>query len=166
VSDGGHLQLDVVAQIFASHGLPFTRQRQAVWEYFSTVGRASTAAEATEALRERGVAQATVYRTVALLTELGLLVRLHIGEGEACYTAMRVGHSHPLVCRLCRRVVDFDGDGDLAFLEKTLREATGFAIYGHHLEVYGVCPDCSRREAGRAPGEDGAGRVPGEGAGG
>jgi len=153
VSDGGHLQLDVVAQIFASHGLPFTRQRQAVWEYFSTVGRASTAAEATEALRERGVAQATVYRTVALLTELGLLVRLHIGEGEACYTAMRVGHSHPLVCRLCRRVVDFDGDGDLAFLEKTLREATGFAIYGHHLEVYGVCPDCSRREAGRAPGE-------------
>ena len=131
-----------VGDVFGRHGIPFTRQRRAVWEFFSGGGRAATIAEAAEALRPEGIGQATVYRTVNLLTELGLLVRVHTREGEASYTAMRVGHSHPLICRVCRRVVDFDGDGDLAYLERQLEAATGFSIYGHHLEVYGVCPEC------------------------
>ena len=142
-----------VADVFGGLGIPFTRQRRAVWEFYAGDSHAATIAEAAEALRPQGIGQATVYRAVGLLTELGLLVRVQTREGEASFTAIRVGHSHPLACRVCRKVVDFDGDGDLAYLEKQLEAATGFTIYGHHLEVYGICPQCaaSAGEGGQGP---------------
>jgi Fur family peroxide stress response transcriptional regulator len=131
---------------FARLGIPLTQQRRVVWEYFSTCGSAATIAEAAAALSAEGVGQATVYRTVALLNEMGLLVQVETTLPDACYTAIGVGHTHPLVCRECRRVVDFDGHGDLSLLDRHLQMTTGFTIYGHHLEVYGVCPECAANE--------------------
>ena len=148
MEDSEQTQSALVADVFGGLGIPFTRQRRAVWEYFATCGRAATVAEAAEALKTQGIGQATVYRAVGLLSELGLLVRVHTRDGEACYTASRVGHSHPLVCRVCRKVVDFDGDGDLTYLEKQLEAATGFKVYGHHLEIYGLCPACAAAVGG------------------
>jgi Fe2+ or Zn2+ uptake regulation protein len=136
----------LVESAFERLGVPLTKQRRRVWEYFATCGCASTIAEAAEGVSSEGVGQATVYRTVALLTEMGLLVRVQTSHPEACYTAIGVGHTHPLVCRQCRRVVQFDGEGDLALLERHLEMTTGFSVYGHHLEVYGVCPECASRD--------------------
>jgi Fe2+ or Zn2+ uptake regulation protein len=128
--------------VFRAKGIPMTRQRRQVWEFFALGSRAATISEATEGLREAGIGQATVYRTVTLLTDLGLLVRVQDRRGDIGFTAPPIGHSHPLVCGLCRRVVRFDGEGDLTTLEAKLAAETGFAIYGHHLEVYGVCAEC------------------------
>jgi Fe2+ or Zn2+ uptake regulation protein len=136
-----------VEEAFQRLGIPLTRQRRVVWDYFATCGRAATIVEAAEAVSSQGVGQATVYRAVALLNDMGLLVRVETTVAEACYTAIGVGHTHPLVCRRCRRVVDFDGNGDLSLLERHLEMTTGFTIYGHHLEVYGVCPECAKRSA-------------------
>jgi Fe2+ or Zn2+ uptake regulation protein len=143
VGDTAHVE-----QAFERLGVPFTRQRRAVWEYFATCGRAATIAEAAAAVGPLGVGQATVYRTVTLLNEMGLLVRVQTAEPDACYTAIGIGHTHPLVCRKCRRVVDFDGAGDLSLLERHLSVTTGFSVYGHHLEVYGVCPECAKKADG------------------
>jgi len=139
----------LVEKAFARLGVPLTRQRRRVWEYYSTCGCAATIAEAAAAVGGDDVGQATVYRAVNLLSEMGLLVRVHTGHPDACYTAIGVGHTHPLVCRRCRKVVDFDGEGDLALLERHLGLITGFVIYGHHLEVYGICPQCA--EEGELP---------------
>lgn len=138
--------------LLSERGIPYTRQRHAIWEFFSESCRAATIGEAAEALRRQGVGQATVYRAVTLYTELGLLVRVQSRSGEVCYTATRIGHSHPLVCGVCRKVVDFDGDGDLAGLEKQLESSTGFRVYGHHLEVYGICSECSEPAGGGGEG--------------
>jgi Fe2+ or Zn2+ uptake regulation protein len=134
-------------EAFARLGIPLTAQRRSVWEYFSTCGRAATIAEAAEALGPGGTGQATVYRAVALLSDMGLLVRVRTNKPEACYTAISVGHTHPLVCGMCRKIVEFDGEGDLCILERHLETTTGYSIYGHHLEVYGICPDCAGRAA-------------------
>ncbi len=128
--------------VFHDKGIPFTRQRRLIWQYFAAADRAATIAEAADALRGDGVGQATVYRTVTLLSDLGLLARVQSRQGEICYTAPPIGHSHPLICGVCRRVIRFDGDGDLGELEQRLAADTGFTIYGHHLEVYGICAEC------------------------
>ncbi len=134
--------------VFRDRAIPMTRQRRLIWEFFAFGDRAATIAEATDGLRDAGIGQATVYRTVTLLTDLGLLVRVQDMRGEIGFTAPPIGHSHPLVCGRCRRVVRFDGDGDLSALEARLAAETGFAIYGHHLEVYGTCAACRGQEAG------------------
>jgi Fe2+ or Zn2+ uptake regulation protein len=131
-----------IEAVFRQKGIPFTRQRRQIWDFFAGADRAATITEAADALRSEGVGQATVYRTVQLLGDLGLLARVQDGRGEICFIAPPIGHSHPLICGVCRRVVRFDGDGDVAELEAKLAESTGFAIYGHHLEVYGICPSC------------------------
>jgi Fur family transcriptional regulator, ferric uptake regulator len=133
--------------VFRAKGIPMTRQRRQVWEFFALGSRAATIAEASEGLREAGIGQATVYRTVTLLSDLGLLVRVQDRQGDIGFTAPPIGHSHPLVCGLCRRVVRFDGEGDLTALENNLAAQTGFTIYGHHLEVYGVCAECRGAQA-------------------
>jgi Fe2+ or Zn2+ uptake regulation protein len=131
-----------IEAVFRAKGIPMTRQRRLIWELFATGDRAATITEASDGLRDAGIGQATVYRTVQLLTDLGLLVRVQDRRGDIGYTAPPIGHSHPLVCGECRRVVRFDGEGDLTALESKLAGATGFVIYGHHLEVYGICPAC------------------------
>ena len=80
--------------MFAAHGIPLTRQRRTIWEYFATAGRASTIPEAAEALRAQGIGQATVYRAVGLFTELGLLLSVHVGVGQSLlYGATRRSHA-------------------------------------------------------------------------
>jgi Fe2+ or Zn2+ uptake regulation protein len=135
-----------------------TRQRRQVWEYFAFGSWAATISEATDGLHAAGIGQATVYRTVTLLTDLGLLVRVQDRRGDIGFTAPPIGHNHPLVCGVCRRVVRFDGAGDLTALEAKLAAETGFAIYGHHLEVYGVCAACQAADAaGQGTAQDTAG---------
>jgi Fe2+ or Zn2+ uptake regulation protein len=136
-----------IEAVFREKAIPFTRQRRLIWGYFAGADRAATITEAADALRSDGVGQATVYRTVTLLSDLGLLVRVQDRRGEICYTAPPIGHSHPLICGVCRKLVRFEGDGDVKELEARLAAETGFSIYGHHLEVYGICAKC--REAGR-----------------
>ncbi len=137
-----------IEAVFRQKGIPFTRQRRQIWDFFAGADRAATITEAADALRSDGVGQATVYRTVQLLSDLGLLARVQDGRGEICYIAPPIGHSHPLICGVCRTVVRFDGDGDVAELEARLAAATGFSIYGHHLEVYGICPSCHTAKEG------------------
>jgi len=134
-----------IEAVFRGKGIPFTRQRRLIWEHVAGAERAATIAEVAEAMRDHGIGQATVYRTVALLGDLGLLQRVQDRAGDICYIAPPIGHSHPLVCGVCRRVVRFDGDGDIAGLEQRLARETGFSVYGHHLEVYGICGECRKR---------------------
>ena len=139
-----HPHQSSIDEVFAARGIPLTRQRRAIWKYFTTAGPASTVSEASEALQAQGIGQATVYRAVTLLAELGLLLRVGVGGDAPCYAAPPVGHTHPLICGVCRKIVAFDGEGDLHYLEKQLETTTGFAVYGHILEVYGICPECGK----------------------
>ncbi|MCL5735222.1 MAG: transcriptional repressor [Actinobacteria bacterium] len=138
---------DDLTSVLVTKGIPCTRQRRLVWEYYLNVGKAATVAEAAADLQPAGVSQATVYRTIAIFAELGLLHRVQVRTGEACYTAALPGHRHPLVCCECRRVIEFAGDDDLSELQRRLELETGFMIYGHHLEVYGLCAQCVEKRS-------------------
>jgi Fur family transcriptional regulator, peroxide stress response regulator len=84
---------------------------------------------------------ATVYKTVALLKELGEAAEISFGDGSNRYD-VRMPEPHPhLVCMHCRRIMDADLK-PLSHLAESLAKSTGFQILSHRVDFYGVCPDC------------------------
>lgn len=82
----------------------------------------------------------TVYRTLELLTELGLVRRVH--SEHRCHGYASAGaRRHYLICEKCHRVVEFPCEG-LDDLIESVRQQTGYIITEHLLELSGLCPAC------------------------
>jgi Fur family ferric uptake transcriptional regulator len=82
----------------------------------------------------------TVYRTLELLTKLGLVRRVH--SEQRCHSyAIAGADRHYLVCKGCHRVTEFPCEG-LDGLIEGVRRQTGYTITKHLLELSGLCPDC------------------------
>jgi Fur family ferric uptake transcriptional regulator len=87
------------------------------------------------------VGLATVYRTLALLSEQDVVDALMHQPGEVCYRLCSEGHHHHLVCAECHRVVEL-GDCNLdAWLDRLAGEH-GFTVSAHTVEVTGTCANC------------------------
>ena len=84
----------------------------------------------------------SVYRTLDLLTELGLVRRVHGHDECQGYVLASPGHHHHVVCRQCEAAVEFTGMEDLSALVDRIQEQTGFTIDEHLLQFYGLCPAC------------------------
>ena len=105
----------------------------------------ATAQGIFESMRSRGesIGLATVYRTLALLSERGVVDALMHRPGEICYRLCGGGHHHHLTCSECHSVVEL-GECDLeAWLER-LGGAHGFTVTSHAVEVTGICAACAK----------------------
>jgi Fur family ferric uptake transcriptional regulator len=94
-------------------------------------------------LRERdsGAGLATVYRTLALLSEKGVVdVLSHHGDGQ-CYRLCGDEHHHHLLCERCHRVVEVQECG-LDDWVAAAAKRHGFVATGHRGEIVGLCADC------------------------
>ncbi len=87
----------------------------------------------------------TVYRTLDLLAELGLVRRVHSEQRCRSYANASAGR-HYLICQECHRVIEFPCDG-LDGLIRSVRQQTGYTITEHLLELRGLCPDCQAKES-------------------
>ncbi|MHB9146826.1 MAG: Fur family transcriptional regulator [Symbiobacteriia bacterium] len=89
------------------------------------------------------VGLATVYRTLDLLAELGILQKVNFGDGRSRYefTEARTRHHHHLVCVQCGRVVEFT-DALARSLDSIVDEQLGFRILDQELTIYGYCSEC------------------------
>jgi len=86
---------------------------------------------------------ATVYRSMHLLEEMGMVQRFDFGDGSTRFelVAHHHEHHHHLVCRNCARVVEISDCIPKDLEEKIAREA-GFTGISHRLEFFGLCPKC------------------------
>ena len=83
----------------------------------------------------------TVYRTLELLDELGLIRHAHLSDRAPTYHSA-LGHEHAhLVCRACRRVISIDR-GDMEQALGPLAATHGFSPDYGHLTVFGTCREC------------------------
>ena len=87
--------------------------------------------------------RATVYRTLDLLTKLGVLRPLYLHGGRPAFTRVESGHHH-LVCSRCETIVELP-HASLAAAVQRLAKESGFEVSSELLEVYGVCRDCRGR---------------------
>ena len=121
-----------------------TPQRQAVLDALEEIDDFRSAQEVRELLSSRGsaVGLATVYRTLALYADHGLVDVLRHEDGEAIYRRCSDTHHHHLVCRSCGRTVEVEGPAVERWARAIATEHS-FSEGSHTLEIFGTCPDCS-----------------------
>src|SRR5215467_10813528 len=123
-------------------GYRVTPQRQLVLEAVTKLEHA-TPEEIFADIRQtaRGVNVSTVYRTLELLEQIGLVTHTHLGHGAPRYhLAAEAQHVH-LVCRNCEKVIEIE-PAAVAPLVSALAEDYGFQTDVGHLTVFGRCASC------------------------
>lgn len=118
-----------------------TSSRRAVIAAMELLGEHFSAEEVAQGAR--GVGRATVYRTLRLLQEEGLLCRVLLEDGERHYRLTERGHHHHLTCTGCGAVQDFS-DYDVPGIS-ALANRAGFSVQGHWIEIYGRCASCAQQ---------------------
>jgi Fur family transcriptional regulator, ferric uptake regulator len=146
----GAALLERFRQHLREHHQPITRQRDLVARVvFQSQDHLSVEGIRRE-LRQQGarVGLATVYRTLDLLVESGLVRAHEFGEGFKRYepTTAQAHHEH-LICERCGRVLEFAHER-LERMLPVLADEHGFQHRRHRIEIYGVCRSCRRQELG------------------
>ena len=121
-----------------------TSSRRAVMEVLKTTSEPLSPLEIQERARviHSPLGLVTVYRTLDLLTELGLVRRVHRNNGCHGYLPATAGHYHALICRDCGRSVEFPGENDLQALIAEVEAQTGYRVEEHLLQLSGLCSGC------------------------
>jgi Fur family peroxide stress response transcriptional regulator len=89
------------------------------------------------------VSLATVYKTLRILTEQGLIQELDLPENQARFDSYVETHIN-LVCLQCGRIQDFDDNGAREMVERVTAKAE-FMRTGQRIDIYGVCKTCRSR---------------------
>lgn len=137
-------------QALIDRGYSSTRPRRAVAEVLAAAAEPldpATILQRGQALYPR-LGLTTVYRTLNLLIAAGLVHKTHLDDGCHTYALAEHAHRHHLICLSCARTVEFEGC-DLGPMFQSLSRVTGYAIEGHRLELYGLCPACQHTPARR-----------------
>jgi Fur family ferric uptake transcriptional regulator len=134
-----------LAELLRARGLRLTAQRQLVLRAVHDLGHA-TPEQVHCAVREMaaGVNITTVYRTLELLEELGLVTHTHLSHGSPTYHAANGRQHAHLVCRSCGAVDEID-PGLLGPLAGTLERERGFRVDIGHVALFGLCSACGER---------------------
>ncbi|MCB2015347.1 MAG: transcriptional repressor [Sphingobium sp.] len=133
--------IDIEA-LCAEKGLRITEQRKVIAQVLSDAEDHPD----VESVHERasaidsGISIATVYRTVRLFEEAGILERHDFGDGRARYEAAPEAHHDHLIDVETGKVIEFV-DPELELLQKQIAEKLGFRLVDHRMELYGVSLD-------------------------
>lgn len=139
---------DELRETVHEHGGRMTRQRRVILDTLADVHTHPTAAELYDMVREQlpDISQATVYRNLRQLQELGYVRELSYGTDASHYDARVEPHYH-VRCRRCGRVDDVHLDVEpTPSVEDARRAADRWRIDGCRVEFVGLCPDCSEAE--------------------
>ncbi len=131
---------------FSARSGRLTRQRAAILEVLAEHSHQHlTADEIHGKVRdlEPSVGLATVYRTLDLLVEMGLVSKISFGEDAYRYelASTREHQHHHLVCLRCNRVEEVRADL-LHRLEEMVEKTYGFSVTDHRLQFFGICRHC------------------------
>ena len=137
---------------FRNTGFRLTLPRQAILNVFAENPKHLSAEEIFLLVHKNypGIGFATVYRTLDLLTQMGLIFKLDFGEGRSRYELASEAikeHHHHLICTRCSRIIDYSDfmEEEIEFikrLEAELSKKHKFKINSHQIHFYGLCERC------------------------
>jgi Fur family ferric uptake transcriptional regulator len=96
------------------------------------------------------VGYATVYRTMELLSESGVVQEHKFGDGFTRYELSdEAAHHDHLVCLECDKIIEFE-EPQIEVLQDRVAKRYGFLVRAHKHEMYGICAECQKPKAARA----------------
>ncbi len=139
---------ETLADVLRARGLRLTAQRQLVLEAVHGLGHATPdQVHAKVSAVAAGVNITTVYRTLELLEELGLVTHAHLSHGAPTYHTVGAEQHVHLVCRACGGVAEVPS-GTLTALADQLEGERGFLVDLGHVALFGVCAHCGSGTTG------------------
>lgn len=88
---------------------------------------------------------ATVYRTLTVLEESGLVSSISLGvQGKKYEIANKPHHDH-IICEQCNTIVEFENE-EIEELQHTIAKENGFKLTNHLMQLYGICAACQINE--------------------
>ena len=137
-------------ELLSEGRLKVTRQREEILQVFlnSPGHKNLTQIYAQVAKTNPRIGYTTVYRTLKLLTRLGLATQRKFADGETRYErASERGHHDHLICLGCGKIVEFE-DRALETLQDSIALRYHFRTLHHRMELYGLCSACRSRKGG------------------
>ncbi|MHB1285090.1 MAG: Fur family transcriptional regulator [Leptospirales bacterium] len=146
-SDVSHL-----ASQFREAGIQVTPQRLMIAGTLFRSEKHISAEELYFLVREKypKIGLATIYRTLHLLTEKGLVEEHRFNDEFSRYEVKTTIHHDHLICIECGTVVEF-GQPVIEHLQNLAAQENNFTIVSHRLEIYGVCKRCQDQRQKHAP---------------
>ena len=130
------------AERLRSSGKRLTPQRELILRAVDGLGHATPDEVLAEVRKQSSAVNiSTVYRTLEVLEELGLVRHAHLSDRAPTYHSVRDHEHFHLVCRNCHRVISVDVDVASSFVSR-LVEDHGFIPDLGHLTVFGRCEEC------------------------
>jgi Fur family ferric uptake transcriptional regulator len=131
-----------------SKSLRVTLQRKAIIDSVFETEEHFTAEQLLDWSRQRdkSVSRATVYRTLPLLTQSGLVREMDFGKDHKFYDpnyADHPNHSH-IICQDCDKIVEFESD-KIARIEDEISHKLGFAVKTQRLQITATCEELKKR---------------------
>ena len=139
-----------VRQVFMKHlrnkTLIFTEQRSKILDYLLQAERHLSQEEIYAALRGQGIGKVTVFRTLKLLEECGLVERVTDSHGKPRYEVEmdRPHHDH-LICLNCGTIMEIQWP-EVERIQEKVSKKIGFTITYHRHELFGRCKECSAKQ--------------------
>ncbi len=136
---------------FRGYGCRVTVPRQVILQSLNKASKHLSAEEIYLSVHKvyPAIGLTTVYRTLELLVQMGLVFKFDIGDGKARYKLLEgpkgSRHLHHLVCTNCGRVIEYTNSTDkdlLSQTEKTLSKKYNFKIANHLVQFHGLCGEC------------------------
>ena len=140
-------------QKLQGYGFRLTASREAILEVLTNTDKHLSAEDIymTVHLKYPAIGLTTIYRTLELLEQTGIVSKFEFGHGRAKYELSEEysnkKHHHHLICKKCRKIVDYTDfiKKEREYINKAeagLQNKYGFDIDDHLIHFYGTCPDC------------------------
>ncbi len=140
-------ELQIFRNLLKKKGMRHTPERESIIEeILSSTDHFDVDELFIRMKKNTGVSKASIYRTIPLLIEAGLISEVFLEDGHMHYEPVYGrGHHCHLRCKKCRKVIEFS-DSRLDEIEADIGQQFDFFPDSHRLEILGLCSSCASEE--------------------
>ena len=140
--------LDRFKKILKQNGLKYTQQREIILKILYNEDRHHTPEDIYSNIcnikPKLNIGIATIYRTLNLLEENGMVTSISFGSAGKKYELANKPHHDHMICKICEKIIEFE-NLTIERQQSLIAKEYNFKLTGHLMQLYGICSDCNKK---------------------